>query len=460
MRISLMDKIQIYSPIDGKLLGEVEAMTKEEIEEKIQKLKKAYKTFSELDILKRANYLRKASELIKNRAEDLAKVMTVEISKPYKDSLTEVLRSVEMMDYTIEEALRIQNEVYSGESFGSKDKVCLSLRQALGIILCIAPFNYPINLSLSKIVPALIMGNVVLFKPPTQGSLVCSEMVKILNEVLPEDVLTIATGRGSVIGDYINTHKDIAFINFTGSTQIGKRISNQADLKGLMMELGGKDAAIVLKDADLSKAASEIVKGAFSYSGQRCTAIKRVLVDKEVKEELVSKICDLVDKLKVGHPMDNADITPLIDSKSADFVQSLIDDAIDKNANVLRGNKRKQNLIYPCILDNVTLDMKVAFEEPFGPVLPIITVANVDEAIEIANMSNYGLQSAIFTKDITKAFEIAKKLEVGTVHINNKTQRGPDNFPFLGIKDSGIGVQGIRYSILSMTRLKNIVFDM
>ena len=455
-----MDKIQIYSPIDGKLLGEVEAMTKEEIEEKIQKLKKAYKTFSELDILKRANYLRKASELIKNRAEDLAKLMTVEISKPYKDSLTEVLRSVEMMDYTIEEALRIQNEVYSGESFGSKDKVCLSLRQALGIILCIAPFNYPINLSLSKIVPALIMGNVVLFKPPTQGSLVCSEMVKILNEVLPEDVLTIATGRGSVIGDYINTHKDIAFINFTGSTQIGKRISNQADLKGLMMELGGKDAAIVLKDADLSKAASEIVKGAFSYSGQRCTAIKRVLVDKEVKEELVSKICDLVDKLKVGHPMDNADITPLIDSKSADFVQSLIDDAIDKNAKVLRGNKRKQNLIYPCILDNVTLDMKVAFEEPFGPVLPIITVANVDEAIKIANMSNYGLQSAIFTKDITKAFEIAKKLEVGTVHINNKTQRGPDNFPFLGIKDSGIGVQGIRYSILSMTRLKNIVFDM
>lgn len=455
-----MDKIQIYSPIDGKLLGEVEAMTKEEIEEKIQKLKKAYKTFSELDILKRANYLRKASELIKNRAEDLAKLMTVEISKPYKDSLTEVLRSVEMMDYTIEEALRIQNEVYSGESFGSKDKVCLSLRQALGIILCIAPFNYPINLSLSKIVPALIMGNVVLFKPPTQGSLVCSEMVKILNEVLPEDVLTIATGRGSVIGDYINTHKDIAFINFTGSTQIGKRISNQADLKGLMMELGGKDAAIVLKDADLSKAASEIVKGAFSYSGQRCTAIKRVLVDKEVKEELVSKICDLVDKLKVGHPMDNADITPLIDSKSADFVQSLIDDAIDKNAKVLRGNKRKQNLIYPCILDNVTLNMKVAFEEPFGPVLPIITVANVDEAIEIANMSNYGLQSAIFTKDITKAFEIAKKLEVGTVHINNKTQRGPDNFPFLGIKDSGIGVQGIRYSILSMTRLKNIVFDM
>lgn len=455
-----MDKIQIYSPIDGKLLGEVEAMTKEEIEEKIQKLKKAYKTFSELDILKRANYLRKASELIKNRAEDLAKLMTVEISKPYKDSLTEVLRSVEMMDYTIEEALRIQNEVYSGESFGSKDKVCLSLRQALGIILCIAPFNYPINLSLSKIVPALIMGNVVLFKPPTQGSLVCSEMVKILNEVLPENVLTIATGRGSVIGDYINTHKDIAFINFTGSTQIGKRISNQADLKGLMMELGGKDAAIVLKDADLSKAASEIVKGAFSYSGQRCTAIKRVLVDKEVKEELVSKICDLVDKLKVGHPMDNADITPLIDSKSADFVQSLIDDAIDKNAKVLRGNKRKQNLIYPCILDNVTLDMKVAFEEPFGPVLPIITVANVDEAIEIANMSNYGLQSAIFTKDITKAFEIAKKLEVGTVHINNKTQRGPDNFPFLGIKDSGIGVQGIRYSILSMTRLKNIVFDM
>ena len=220
-----------------------------------------------------------------------------------------------------------------------------------------------------------------------------------------------------------------------------------------------QDAAIVLQDADLEKASSEIVKGAFSYSGQRCTAIKRVLVVESVKEELVQLILDKVGKIKVGDPMDNATVIPLIDDKSADYVQGLIDDAKSKGAKVLIGDKREKNLIYPCVLDNIKENMRIYFEEPFGPVLPIISIKDVEEGIEIANKSEYGLQSSVFTKDMKKAFYVARKLEVGSVHINNKTQRGPDNFPFLGVKNSGLGVQGIKYSIESMTRLKNIIFD-
>lgn len=454
-----MNKIKIYSPVDNSFVGEVSAMSKKHIDKSIKILKKEFNSFKDLSVVERAKYIKKAAKLIQKNEKRLAKLMAMEISKPYNDCLTEIKRSVEMIDYIVEEGIRLQGEVYNGDSYGQKDKIAITIHEPLGVVLCIAPFNYPINLSLSKIIPALITGNVVLFKPPTQGAFTCSELVKILNKALPKNVLKIATGYGSVIGDYIITHEDVAFINFTGSTAIGERIAQKSSMKGLLFELGGKDAAIVLEDADIKKAAKEIVMGAFNYSGQRCTAIKRVLVLDKVKDRLTELMLDEVKKLSVGHPMDNKTITPLIDNKSADYIQELIDDAIEKNARVLIGNKREANLIYPCLLDNVSLDTRIAFEEPFGPVLPIISVKNIDEAIEIANMSCYGLQSSVFTQDMNKAFYVVKKLEVGTVQINNKTQRGPDNFPFLGIKKSGLGVQGIKHSIISMTKIKSIVLN-
>lgn len=225
-----------------------------------------------------------------------------------------------------------------------------------------------------------------------------------------------------------------------------------------MLELGGKDAAIVLEDADLDLAAKNIVAGAFGYSGQRCTAVKRVLVMDSVADELVGKVTDLVKGLTVGMPEDNADITPLINTKSADYVQGLIEEAKEKGAKPLFDFKREGNLLYPMVFDNVTTDMRLAWEEPFGPVLPFIRVKSVEEAVEIANKSEYGLQSSVFTRNFPRAFGIAEKLEVGTVHINNKTQRGPDNFPFLGVKDSGAGVQGVKYSIQAMTKVKSVVY--
>ena len=230
----------------------------------------------------------------------------------------------------------------------------------------------------------------------------------------------------------------------------------------LLMELGGKDAAIVLEDADLELAASQIISGAFSYSGQRCTAIKRVLVLEDVADELISKMMNHIKKLKIGNPLDeeNLDVVPLIDNSSADFVWGLIEDAKEKGATLLYGGKRDANLIQPTLFDFVTLDMRIAWEEPFGPVLPIIRVKSLEEAIEVANASEYGLQSSVFTVNLNKAFEVAKKLEVGTVQVNNRTERGPDHLPFLGIKNSGVGVQGIAYSIESMTHIKSTVINL
>lgn len=455
--------IDIFSPIDGSKVGAVPAMSKEEVDEAIMAAKAAQKEWADVPLIERAKLLNKVAFLLLDHQKELADIMVVEIAKDITSSLAEVKRTSDFILFTADAAKQLKGEMLSADAFPGygKDKVSFVNRYPLGTVLAISPFNYPVNLSVSKIAPAIVAGNTVVLKPPTQGSISALYLAKIFEMAgIPKGVFNTITGKGSEIGDYAVTHDDIDFINFTGSTDVGRHISQITVMKPLLMELGGKDAAIVLEDADLKEAAKDIVSGAFSYSGQRCTAVKRVLVEDQVADELIGYIKERVEKLKTGDPR-KADtvIVPLISDKAADFVCELIDDALEKGAKLLVGNKREKNLVYPTLMDQVTEDMRLAWEEPFGPVLPIIRVKDVKKAIEIANKSEYGLQSAVFTKNIDKAFNIANELQVGTVQINNKTERGPDHFPFLGVKSSGMGIQGIRYSIEAMTRVKAMVIN-
>lgn len=455
-------EITIYSPINQEELGTVPAMTQTEADEAMQAARAALPAWRALSAVERAAYLHKTAAILERDKEEIGTILAKEVAKGIKAAIGEVVRTADLIRYAAEEGLRITGQAMEGGGFEatSKNKLAVVRREPVGIVLAIAPFNYPVNLSASKIAPALIAGNVVMFKPPTQGSISGLLLAKAFEEAgIPAGVFNTITGRGSEIGDYIIEHKEVNFINFTGSTPIGERIGRLAGMRPIMLELGGKDAALVLEDADLEHAAKQIVAGAFSYSGQRCTAIKRVIVLESVADKLATLLQEEVSKLTVGDPFDNADITPVIDNASADFIWGLIEDAQEKEAQALTPIKREGNLLWPVLFDQVTKDMKVAWEEPFGPVLPIIRVASVEEAIAFANESEFCLQSSVFTNDFKKAFEIAEKLEVGTVHINNKTQRGPDNFPFLGVKGSGAGVQGIKYSIEAMTNVKSIVFD-
>lgn len=455
-------EITIYSPINQEELGTVPAMSQAEVDEAMQAARAALPAWRALSAVERAAYLHKTAAILERDKEEIGTILAKEVAKGIKAAIGEVVRTADLIRYAAEEGLRITGQAMEGGGFeaASKNKLAVVRREPVGVVLAIAPFNYPVNLSGSKIAPALIAGNVVMFKPPTQGSISGLLLAKAFEEAgIPAGVFNTITGRGSEIGDYIIEHKEVNFINFTGSTPIGKRIGRLAGMRPIMLELGGKDAALVLEDADLEHAAKQIVAGAFSYSGQRCTAIKRVIVLESVADTLATLLQAEVAKLTVGDPFDNADITPVIDNASADFIWGLIEDAQEKGAQALTPIKREGNLLWPVLFDQVTKDMKVAWEEPFGPVLPIIRVANVEEAIAFANESEFGLQSSVFTNDFKKSFEIAEKLEVGTVHINNKTQRGPDNFPFLGVKGSGAGVQGIKYSIEAMTNVKSIVFD-
>ena len=457
--------IDIISPIDNSLVGKVQAMTKEDVDFAIKEAREAQKLWQTVPMNKRTNILNKVADILEEKVEDMADIMVHEIAKDRNSAIAEIQRTADFIRFTADTAKNMPGESLPGDSFPrfKKNKVSVITRVPLGVVLAISPFNYPINLAASKIAPAIVAGNSVILKPATQGAISSLYLVRAFEMAgLPSGVINTITGRGSEIGDYCVTHNGIDFVNFTGSTEVGQRISSITTMKPLIMELGGKDAAIVLEDADLDLTAKNIVGGAYSYSGQRCTAVKRVLVMDKVADKLIEKMLPKVKALKSGNPLENEDVTivPLISTKAADFVEELIDDANKKGAKLLHGGKRTGNIIEATLFDNVTTDMRIAWEEPFGPVLPIIRVKSIDEAIEIANMSKYGLQSSVFTKDINNAFYVADKLEVGTVQVNNKTERGPDHFPFLGVKASGLGTQGIRYSIEAMTRPKATVINL
>ncbi|WP_406946257.1 NADP-dependent glyceraldehyde-3-phosphate dehydrogenase [Halobacillus sp. SY10] len=463
MSIAIKNEKKVYSVSGNEVLGSLPLMSQEEVDDKIKQASEAQKSWSATEVYKRADILHEWADRLVEKQDQIGDVISKEVGKNLDSAIKEVVRTADLIRYTAEEGCRIHGEMLKGDSSrgGSSSKMAMVEQEPLGVVLAISPFNYPVNLAASKIAPALISGNAVVFKPASQGALSGQLMTEALLETkLPSDIIQFVSGKGSEIGDFLVTHPNIDMITFTGSTETGQAISQKAKMIPVVLELGGKDPAIVLEDADLELAAEHIVSGAYSYSGQRCTAIKRVLVADTIANDLTEKIKQKVEALSVGTPEDNATVTPLINNDAADFVQHLIDDAINKGAELITGNRREDNLVYPTLLDHVSSDMDVAWEEPFGPVLPIIRINEEDDFVSLANQSEYGLQASIFTKDVQKARGIATKLDVGSVQMNAKTERGPDHFPFIGAKNSGLGSQGIRRSIESMTRDKLFILNL
>ena len=426
----------------------------------------AQKEWARTPLWKRAELLHKAAAVMRANAAPMAAALVSEVAKPAKDAATEVLRSADLISYTAEEGVRRLGEgrAMLADSFpgAARSKMSIETRVPLGVVLCVPPFNYPVNLAVSKLGPALIAGNAVVLKPPTQGAGACLHMVACFAAAgFPAGLINAVTGRGAEIGDYLTTHKAVNGISFTGG-DTGLDIARKAGMVPLQMELGGKDCAVVCEDADLDAAAAHIVKGAFSYSGQRCTAVKLVLVLEAVADALVEKVGAKVAKLTVGKPEDNADITALVSPSSAKFVEGLAADALAKGAVPVAGLTlaREGNLIRPLVLDHVTRDMRLAWEEPFGPVLPIIRVATVEEAVAHVNASRLALQGCVFTANIDRALLVADAMSTGTVQINGAPARGPDHFLFCGFRDSGLSSQGVGPSIEFMTKQKSVVINL
>ena len=300
------DYIEILSPVDKSVVGKVGAMNTGEVDKAVRVAKEAQKKWRDVPVSDKAEILYKAADLLEENKDVISDIIMHEVAKDKKGSLSEVVRTADFIRFTADTAKNITGESLPGESFPGfkKDKISIVRREPLGVVLAISPFNYPLNLAASKIAPAIMAGNSVVFKPATQGSITGIYLTRVFQMAgVPNGVINSITGRGRDIGDYIVTHPEIDFVNFTGSTDVGQRISKLTTMVPVLMELGGKDAAIVLEDADLDLAASNIVSGAFSYSGQRCTAVKRVLVVDSVADKLVELLKSRVEGLMVGNPL-------------------------------------------------------------------------------------------------------------------------------------------------------------
>ncbi|TMC50962.1 MAG: aldehyde dehydrogenase family protein [Chloroflexi bacterium] len=455
--------LEVCSPVDGSVVGRVHEYTHSEIDAVVDACASAQPAWADAPLDERARLLHRFADLLEAHADELAELLVMEIAKARKDSRDEVIRSADFVRFTAEEAKRIIGDAQFSDAFPKqhRNKLAISYRVPMGTVLAIPPFNYPINLGVSKIAPALASGNAVVLKPPTQGALAGTLMGDLLHDAgIPPGVMHVVTGRGSRIGDHLVQHPRINMITFTGSSETGRALARKAGMVPLLLELGGKDAAIVLGDADLEVAAGDIVSGAFAYSGQRCTAVKRVLVVRSVAGELVSLLAERIGRLSVGDPRDDCVVTPLVDPESAVRAEQMVRQATELGASLVCGGGRRDNLVEPTLLDQVTEAMDVAWVEPFAPLLPVIRVGSAAEAVELSNRSEYGLQAAIFSRDVDVATQIALRLDVGTVQVNGRTARGPDHFPFIGTKSSGMGTQGVRYSIEAMTRMKSMVLNM
>lgn len=456
--------IPIVSPIDGKTLGFIQQVTFSEIDQAIRCARQAQKEWQAVPMIKRANILHLAADWIREHEHYLTTLLIKEIGKTHSEAKDEVLRSADMIDYFTHEGLHLTGEELSGEAFPGYDQTKMAIieRVPLGAILAIAPFNYPINLSVSKLAPALMTGNAVIFKPPTYGSISCLHLTEIfLRAGLPKGIIVCLTGGGSEIGDYLVTHPKVDMITFTGSSQVGKAIAAKAGMIPLLFECGGNNPALVLPDADMQSTVTEIVKGAFSYSGQRCTAIKYVLgLSPQIERLIPMVIAKTKEYIKMGDPrVPDNNMGPLISEAAATEVEKRILLAKAHGAKIVYGGKREGLYIEPTVLTNVLPTMEIVQIETFGPVVSFISVSSIDEAINMINSSSYGLQASIFTSDEGTGINLGRKINVGTIQINSKPQRGPDHFPFLGIKGSGVGVQGIRYTLEAMARPKPTVLN-
>ena len=441
--ISTENLVEIINPKDNSVAGTVAAMSAEDIKKAFRAAREAFPSFRKTSKEERVAWLNELCSLLNENKEELAAIMNSENAKDIPDAITEIERTILYIKKTIQTWEFVE---YKKISLGAKTGNIH--RVPLGVVLAISPFNYPINLALAKIAPALLAGNTVVFKPATNGSLSGAYLTELIAKTdLPKGAFNLVTGRGKDIGYELTSNKEIDMITFTGSVRVGKGIAKAQSMKPLVLELGGNDAAYIRFDADIDLAVKEVAKGAFSFSGQRCTAIKRVILHKDIKEEFIDKLIDIVKRMKTN---------ALITSSAASYVEELIQDSKNRGDNFILEGQRVVNEI-PFHIVETTKDSRAWKEEAFGPLLPIVTIDNEDDLKALFNNTNFGLQNSIFTSDLQWAKNFALDLESGTVNINRSSSRGPDIFPFLGIKDSGFGTQGIEDALISMTRVLNIV---
>jgi putative phosphonoacetaldehyde dehydrogenase len=451
------NKIEVTNPYTNEIIGTVPQMGIEQVKTAIDAL---YNYQPTLTAYQRSEILKGTATEVKLKIDELAYGISLESGMSIKDSMKEVGRSINLLNVAAEEAKRIIGEQLPSDiDLSGTDKIIMAMRFPVGLISAIVPFNRPLNQVVVKVAPGFAAGNKIIIKPTERTPLSAIRFVQImLNNGLPSKMISIVTGKSSEIGNELVSNQKIDMVTFTGSTEIGRKLSNIAGIKKLTMELGGNDPLIVLEDGDLDKAVKLASIGAYSNAGQACRGIKRIIVIESIADVFAKKLKDETEKITCGDPFDpKTTIGTIIDENAAIEVENAVKKAIADGAKVLCGNKREGALFTPTVVDHVKHDSAMVLNETFGPIAPIIRVKNLEEACRIANQTEFGLQSGIVTNNLENIRYCIKNLKMGAVNINEGPHHDMPNIPFGGVKQSGIGREGIRYAIQEMTYIKCVV---
>ena len=455
------ETFEVTSPIDGSVLVRAQKGDNDDLEAAIGAAKAARPKFRSMPAAERLEICERAGEILAEHLEQFVDAIVSDLGKTPEGARSEAEATRTRLGLVREEVRKIFGEYLPGDWVAeSAGKSAVVMREPVGTVAAIGPFNYPLFLAASKVIPALAAGNTVVAKAPSDDPVALALFVRVLEEAgLPPGVINFVTGPGGEIGDLIASHPDVSMVSFTGSSAAGRRIAEKAGPKPLHLELGGNAPAIVLSDADLDLAVAKSVQGAFKNAGQRCDAVSVVLVEAAVYDEYVARAAKEAEQWVVGDPRaEGVKVGPLVKPSAAERVHGLVEDAVSKGAEVVAGGEVEDAYHQPTVLADVPLDADLVWEETFGPVVPVVRVADLDEALEVANRSRYGLDSCVFTTDLQAAWRTARALECGQVHVNDAPVHGVGHFPFGGRKpDSGIGREGLGYSIDECTVLKTVI---
>jgi putative phosphonoacetaldehyde dehydrogenase len=447
--------VEVFNPFTKKVVGTVPRASQKQVAEAFD-IAAAYQPT--LSRYQRQQILSKTAEILVSRKEEISDLITAESGLSKKDSLYEVGRAFDVFSLAGQLCINDDGRIFSCDlTPHGKQRKIFTQREPLNAISAITPFNHPLNMISHKIAPAIATNNCMVGKPTELTPLTALLLADVLYEAgLPPEMLSIVTGLPEDIGDEMITNRHIDLITFTGSVPVGKYIAEHAGYKRTVLELGGNSPLIIMEDAELDKAAEMAVAGATKNSGQRCTAVKRILCIESVADEFAALVAEKASNLKYGDPMDpETDVGTVINEEAAILFQNRVNDAVDKGATLLYGNDRQGAVYSPTVLDHVPADCELVMEETFGPPIPIIRVRDADHAIEIANSTAFGLSSGVCTNRLDYVNRFVNQLKTGTVNIWEVPGYRIEMSPFGGIKDSGLGYkEGVIEAMASYTNIK------
>ena len=454
---------EVRNPYDGSVVGTVPLATPAEVEAALAAAHAAFPVMAALPAYQRAAVLYRTADLIARDREELARTIAAESGKALKFALAEVDRAVQTFRFAAEEAKRLHGEtVPMDAAVGSERRMGFWFRVPRGPVVAISPFNFPLNLVAHKVAPALAAGNSLILKPPTPTPLTAVHLAHLLLEAgVPAGGFNLLTGDGAVVGDALVADPRVAVVSFTGSPPVGKGILTRAGLKRVILELGSNSAVIVAADAALDKAFPSLVTGSFANSGQICISTQRIYVHESRWDEFVPRFVAAAEALVVGDPLDPAtDVGPMIDEREAIRAEDWIAEGVAAGARILTGGGREGTVLRPTVLADVTPDMKVMCRELFAPAVSLVRFADLADAIRQVNDSQYGLQAGIYSESLDIAMRAVRELEVGGVIVNDSTNFRADQMPYGGVKESGLGREGLRFAVEEMTEVKLAVLNL